>query len=85
MHNAMLAKVIKACRQRQNEGDCTVTPSFSTEILEDAVVQLADALKIAKDPDNAEWDAGVMHPEAPSQEAQILIAANPSDRTRGER
>lgn len=49
MHNLMLMEVVKACRQRQKEGDRPVTPPFSREILEDTVVQLADREGTAKD------------------------------------
>lgn len=64
MHELMLKEVIKTCRQREREGDCPTVKAFSVEILEGAVIQLADRLKIVLDPDT-ESDAGVLHHEAP--------------------
>jgi uncharacterized protein (UPF0548 family) len=52
MHDAMLKEVVKVCRQRQRDGDCPSVKAFGVETLEDAVVQLADRLKIALDPDD---------------------------------
>lgn len=60
MHPMMLNAIVERCRQRQAQGDCPDEPAFSTEQLEDAVIELA-----AGRFDDAELDAGVLHPEAP--------------------
>lgn len=65
MHPLMLAKVIERCRLRQSEGDHPSEPAFSSEVLEDAIVQLANqvlSLKIKADPDD-EPSAGGPSPE----------------------
>lgn len=64
MHEAALQEVIRICRQREREGDCPTVKAFPVETLENAVIQLADRLKIVLDPDT-ESDAGVAHWEAP--------------------
>lgn len=45
MHNLMLGRIIERARQRQAEGDYPTRSAFTTEQLEDAVVQLADQVE----------------------------------------
>lgn len=42
MHTALLNKTVDMVRQRAAEGDCPVTPAYSIEHLEDALITLAD-------------------------------------------
>lgn len=70
MHDLMLQEVIKTCRQRDREGDCSITKAFSVEVLEQAVVQLAGRVQILLDPD-IESDAGASHWEAPMAKCEL--------------
>lgn len=54
MHKLIADPQIAQVRKRASEGDCPITPSLSVESLEDLVLHLADAKKVAdRAPDDA--------------------------------
>jgi len=57
MHESMLQLVIARCKQRIKQGDCPTVNAFTTEQLEEAVVELSRRLRLALDP-NDDIEAG---------------------------
>lgn len=44
MHQALVREIVKTCRKRASEGDCPSVSATNGEMLEGAVIELADAI-----------------------------------------